>query len=372
MMGPGDILEQRLNTVREEGRFRELILPQQGAVDFSSNDYLGLTRQSIASEHGGAGAGASRLLGGTSERMLEVETELARFYSSEAALIFASGYQSNLGLCSALFERGDYVLYDELVHASIRDGIRLGHARSANFEHNNPDLLREKIARVREKVHGNLYVLIESLYSMDGDVAPIREFVSVCKDFNAALIVDEAHSTGLYGKNGAGLVVELGLTDEVFARVHTFGKAAGMHGGCVVGSTVLIETLVNFSRPFIYTTAPSESFFNGILEAHTRLAQADSARTAVRELSLFFNKRAAELDIELVAADSPIKAVVVPGNAACRKAASTLQEASLDVRPVLSPTVPIGSERLRICLHSFNTKEQVERLLSLIAEQERG
>ena len=242
-------LINKLNYRKEEGTLRSLS-SFEGFIDFFSNDYLGFSNLDYLHSKIGGSKG-SRLISGTSSFVLELEKSLAQKFNSESALIFNSGFDANLGLLSSVLQRSDIVIYDEFVHASIRDGIRLGNAKSYAFKHNSTLDLRTKLERFGKGV----YVVIESLYSMDGDIAPLNDIVALCNEFEAYLIVDEAHSGGTYGKNGVGLISEFNLDHQIFAKIITFGKAFGCHGAVVLGSNLLIEYLINFSRPFIYTTA---------------------------------------------------------------------------------------------------------------------
>ena len=223
-----EFLNKRLNERREQNAFRQLKLPAQ-KIDFCSNDYLGISARRMISvdrelvSHGSTG---SRLLSGNYSLIEETEAIIAAFHQAEAGLIFNSGYDANLGLLSCVAQRGDTIIYDYLCHASIRDGIRLSFAHSFSFEHNDLNDLEKKL-RLAE---GNRFVVTESLFSMDGDMAPISPIVELCKKYSASLIVDEAHATGVVGDRGEGLIQQLGLEADCFARVHTFGKAVGCHG----------------------------------------------------------------------------------------------------------------------------------------------
>ena len=238
---------------REEANALRLLAPQSQLIDFSSNDYLGFAKEAAihhinnnTSELIQFGATGSRLISGNYELTEEAEAFLANFYNAATALIFNSGYNANIGLFQCLPQRNDTIIYDELIHASIRDGIRLSNASNFSFSHNNLTALEQKLSNAK----GLIYVVVESVYSMDGDMAPLTEIVAVCKKYNAALIVDEAHAVGIFG-NGKGLVSELGLENNVFARVVTFGKAVGVHGAAILGSNELRDYLINFSRAFI-------------------------------------------------------------------------------------------------------------------------
>ncbi|MGZ5245809.1 MAG: aminotransferase class I/II-fold pyridoxal phosphate-dependent enzyme, partial [Flavitalea sp.] len=227
----------------------------EGMVDFCSNDYLGiatnqLLKESINGELS-TGSGGSRLLSGNYELIERTEDRIAAFHGAEAGLIFNSGYDANLGLLSCIGQKGDTYLYDNLSHASIRDGIRLSFAESFSFMHNDVEDLERKL----KSATGQVTVVTESVFSMDGDLAPLKEIAELCQRYEAFLIVDEAHATGIVGASGEGLVQELKLNEKCFARVHTFGKAVGTHGAIVLGSCELRDYLINFSRAFMYTTA---------------------------------------------------------------------------------------------------------------------
>ena len=210
------------------------------------------------------GSGGSRLLAGNYPLIEKLEKSIASFHDAEAGLIFNSGYDANIGLLSCIALKEDTILYDQLIHASLRDGIRLGYAQSFSFEHNNPASLELRL----KQAAGTVYVVTESLFSMDGDLAPLQEMAALCEQYNAKLIVDEAHATGIVGEHGEGLVQHLQLQSKCFARIHTFGKALGVHGAIVLGSSFLRSYLINFSRPFIYTTALPPCTVQHIAEAY--------------------------------------------------------------------------------------------------------
>ena len=294
---------------------------------------------------------------------------MAVFFRAQAGLLFNSGYSANLAVLSSLPQKGDTVLYDELAHASLKDGIRLSHAQRYSFKHNSVDSLRRYLG----KASGQVFVVIESVYSMDGDMAPLQEFAALCKEFGAALIVDEAHSTGIYGQ-GSGLVCELGLEEEVFARVHTFGKAVGSHGACVAGSQQLKDYLINFARPFIYTTALPMHTLLTLQFAFEYIGRNPGLSQLLQKRISYFKKLrhqylapllVKELQLE---SDSPIQPIVVPGNEAVRSLAQALRDKGFDLKAVLAPTVPKGKERLRICLHVYNSEKEIEALIKAIAQ----
>jgi 8-amino-7-oxononanoate synthase len=211
---------------------------------------------------------------------------------------------------------------------------------------------------------GTIFVVTESVFSMDGDCAPLKEMAALCRRYGAQLIVDEAHATGVVGANGEGLVPAEGLEGECFARIYTFGKAMGCHGAIVVGSELLREFLINFSRSFIYTTALPPASVRAILDAYALLPDLGAERVRLGELIARF--RGAVIGYERLDSRTPIQVVIVPGNAAVRALAARLQDAGLDVRPILYPTVQRGKERLRIVLHAFNTEEEIDRLVEVL------
>jgi 8-amino-7-oxononanoate synthase len=353
--------------------------PSQAGVDLCSNDYLGIARELLRPEIVSAvvmecaaaptlGATGSRLVSGTTDEHQAFETFLANYHYAERALLFGSGYEANVGLLSALGRRTDTVIYDDLVHASMRDGIRLSLARSFSFRHNDLEDLRQKL----KGASGECYVAVESVYSMDGHRAPLRELCTVCEEFGAHLIVDEAHASGMYGPSGEGLVVELELQRRVFARVHTFGKALGYRGACVVGSELLQSYLVNFARPFIYSTAPDVISLAFMREAYRLVSGAASQRRALTELIACWRSLRQELQqLSFVDSDTAIQGIIVPGNHEVLAAERRLQDAGFFAKAIRSPTVPRGSERLRISLHSYNSAEELRSAALLIAHSQR-
>jgi 8-amino-7-oxononanoate synthase len=338
---------------------RSLKLPP-GGIDFTSNDYLGLSRSEtlnkmIAGSMAALavkrnGSTGSRLLSGNSKLIEDTEKKLAALFKSEAGLFFDSGYSANLAVLSTLPQRGDTIIMDELSHASLKDGARLSLATKWNFRHNDIDDLRKKL----ELSEGQKYIVVESLYSMDGDECPLDDIISVAKDPGAQIILDEAHTTGVR-KNI--------VNGNVAVHVYTFGKAMGVHGAFVASSNEIKNLLVNFSRPFIYTTAPSD---HSVVSASCALDFLDKNTDLRDELGKrinYFRSIAGNLK-GWNRSSSQIQAVIVPGQEAVTNAALHLQSKGFDVRPILSPTVKEGQERLRICLHTFNTEKEIESLVS--------
>ncbi len=355
-----------------EKTFRSLTL-KSGLIDFSSNDYLGFARSpelknkikeyEVSERYYANGSTGSRLLSGNTAFAEELEKFIAGYHNAQAALLFNSGYNANLGLFSALGRKGDTIIYDELIHASVHDGMRLSKAECKPFAHNNTVQLEALLKETKSQV----FVAVESVYSMDGDFAQLKEIGALCKKHNASLIVDEAHATGVFGKNGQGSICELGLENEVFARLITYGKAMGCHGAAVLGSTLLKNYLMNFARSFIYTTAAPLNNLYAIKSAYDLLQQSEEQITALKiNISSFKSKIKTVAAINLHESSSPIQSIIIPGNERVRNIAAQIQAKGFDVRPLVSPTVPAGQERIRICLHAFNTEKEVGDLVSAI------
>lgn len=358
-------MDARLKVRESEGLLRTL-RTENNLIDFCSNDYLGFSKSfesgnvSLINDGGATG---SRLLTGNSALVEKLEGFIAEYHNSEAGLIFNSGYDANLGLFSAIPQRGDTVLYDELIHASVRDGIRLGFAKSQSFKHNSLKDLERKIQNSK----GIVYIAVESVYSMDGDFAPLQELTEISAKYHSRLIVDEAHATGVFGNRGEGRVVVLNLESKVFARVHTFGKALGAHGSIVLGSEELRQLLINFARPFIYSTALPKHSICAIKTAYDKMSKNNNKVLKLFTLIDLYRKKIEGVKSLCVSNSfSPIQCLVLGGNERVKALAVNLQNEGFDVRPILSPTVQAGTERLRICLHAFNTNNDVERLVTSI------
>lgn len=371
---------KKLKERTEQGGLRSLKKADSSLIDFVSNDYLSLSRSQDLFErianysYDGItnlnGATGSRLLAGNSEITEQLEGKLAQLFQGEAALLFNSGYVANLALLSSLPQRQDTIIYDSLAHVCIKEGARLSPAKTFTFRHNDADDLEKKLKRAQ----GQAYVAIESVYSMDGDLAEFNSIIEVCKRYDAQLLVDEAHGTGLYGTGGNGKVCELGMASDFLARVYTFGKAMGVHGACIVGSKELIDYLINFARPFIYTTAlPAHSIFSIDAAFDHILNQAD-IQTQNQALIHYFNRHFQEKigesqDCQKLESTTPIQPIIVPGNTRAKELSKKLQQEGFDVRPILSPTIPEGSERLRICIHNHNSESEIRDLIDSLSSQ---
>ena len=372
-------LNQKLNLRKESNALRSLS-EQNSLVDFSSNDYLGFAQSDrlfkksleLLEKHSFKnGSTGSRLLSGNHKLHEVVEKEVATFFNAASALLFNSGYDANIGLFSSVPQRGDIVLYDELIHASIRDGIRLSNAKSYSFKHNDLDALEELFVRHSEldqESQQNMYITTESVFSMDGDSPDLISLSNLCNKYSAHLIVDEAHATGVLGKNGVGLVKELNLESEVFARVHTFGKALGHHGAVVLGSEKLKTYLINFARSFIYTTAMPLHNVATIKVALEELLVSIAQDKLQNNINYFNQQLSSEnYQLKFIKSDSAIHSCIISGNKKVKNVAQELQEKGFDIKPILSPTVPKGQERLRVCLHSYNTFKEISTILQFLS-----
>lgn len=367
-------LHEKLMEREAEKTLRQLYLTH-GQTDFFSNDYLGLARNpeifkgasDLLALRGmvANGATGSRLLSGNSALCMELEEFLARFHGAEAALVLNSGYDANIGLFSAVPQRGDLIFYDEYIHASIRDGILMGNAKSFKYRHNDLEDLKKSVLRNGQgKDGGEIYVVTESVFSMDGDSPDLRALVQFCKEQLCRLIVDEAHAVGVFG---GGLLQQMGLHREVFARTVTFGKALGCHGATVLGSTALKQYLINFCRSFIYTTAMPPHSLATVLLAYKELSKGIGKERLHENIGVF-KEEVARLGLDFIGSDSAIHCCVVPGNFRVIKIALELQKEGFGVRGILYPTVPKDRERLRFCLHSHNSREEIVSILGLLAK----
>jgi len=365
-------ITEQLQKQTTKGLLRRLRVADLRLADFYSNDYLGLARntelrykieQDISGQKLSQGATGSRLLSGNNSLIESLEVKLAAIFKSSSALVFNSGYMANLGVLSSVPGKGDVILYDELIHASIKDGIRLSLADAYSFRHNDVDDLEKKIIR-----HGGqVYIVIESLYSMDGDIAPLKDIIQVSKKHECAIILDEAHTTGLMDSTGAGLAVSMGVHNDIDIRIYTFGKAIGTHGACVAGSLELTSFLTNFARPFIYTTALSPHAVAAISHAFDFISINTNLFESLQEKVNYYKACLAAAHLGNPAFGW-IQTLLLNDPGKTKEASLSLQQQGFDVRPILPPTVKAGSERLRICLHAFNTHEEINQLIKAISE----
>lgn len=358
-------LDKRLT----ENSLRQL-RTETNLIDFASNDYLGFAKSIFISDQANQlltihnlqnnnGATGSRLLSGNSTFIENVEKRIAKIHKYKAALLFNSGYDANIGIFSSIPQRNDTILFDELIHASVRDGMRLSFAKHVSFLHNSVLHLEEEL----KKASGTIYVAVESVYSMDGDIAPLVEIAALCEKYNTNLIVDEAHAIGVF-KNG--LVNKYQLQEKVFLSLYTYGKAMGAHGAAVCCSNTTRQFLINFARSFIYTTALPAHSVAIIASAYEQLKISNSEIEKLHQNISYFQALAQQNKLTVLKSISAIQTVIIPGVENVKKTSEMLIAESFDVRPILSPTVKKGTERLRICLHSYNTKNEIENLIRVI------
>ncbi|CAL2092926.1 8-amino-7-oxononanoate synthase [Tenacibaculum sp. 190524A02b] len=369
-------LQKKLQTRRKDNALRSL-KETSDLVDFSSNDYLGFARSNelfekahqflMENQINTNGATGSRLLSGNHKLFSTTEKEISTYHRAEAALLFNSGYNTNVGFFAAVPQRGDVVLYDELIHASIRDGIQLSNAKAYKFKHNNVENLKELILKHKKEVTNEveIYVVTESVFSMDGDIPDVLKMVEVCSALKARLIIDEAHALGVIGKNGMGIVQNLEIEEKVFARIITFGKALGCHGAVVLGANELKEYLINYARSFIYTTALPPHAVATIKIAYQELAS-EKGKEQIKDLQekiTYFVSETQRLQLNFIPSKTAIHCCIIGGNTKTKQIAKAIQKIGFDIKPILSPTVAIHKERLRFCLHNYNTKKEITEVL---------
>lgn len=377
-------LQQKLVQRKQNNALRKLKIPVENLVDFSSNDYLGFSKNADIFSRTEAilkaenlqlnGATGSRLLSGNHKLYSITEDFIAKTHHVESALIFNSGYDANVGFFSSVPQRGDMILYDEFIHASIRDGIKMSNAKAYKFKHNDLEDLESKLSlraqsRSQDKENqSEIYIVTESVFSMDGDTPDLKAIVDLCEKYKAYFIVDEAHAIGVFG---TGLIDNLKLGQRV-TRLVTFGKAIGCHGAAILGSADLKEYLVNFARSLIYTTALSPHSVATILAAYQHAAReakkTQSDFIKLNENIQFFCQEVKENNLQkyFISSNSAIQSAIITGNKRVKKISLNLKEEGFDVKAILSPTVPAGEERLRFCLHSYNSKRDIKEVLSIL------
>ncbi len=370
---PMNRYEAALHRRSRENLFRKLPKALTG-IDFYSNDYLGFSKnkyiikeiEKIIQKTGApqTGATGSRLLSGNNNCIESLETNIAYYHGVEAALVLNSGYTANLGLLSCIASEEDTLIMDELCHASLIDGARLSKAKRLRFRHNDLADLELKLSNVK----GSKFVVVESIYSMDGDICPLTKMVQLCKKYKAKLIVDEAHGIGVIGQKGEGLVCHLKMQAAIFATVVTYGKAMGAHGAAILGKQWLKDYLINFSRPFIFTTAPSFHQIVAIHCSYRYLPIANTQRKRLQHLIQYLNRKKQLSSFEWLPAVSQIQSVIIPGNQPVIEAAQHLQNKGIAAMAIRYPSVAKGTERIRICLHTYNTEEEIDHLFEQLKQ----
>lgn len=394
-------ISRALTRRKSQSTIRSLTTNPPNSVDFSSNDFLSLAssqelRQSFLKELqsdsavSNTGSGGSRLLDGNSEYAECLERDIAHFHNAPTGLLCNSGFDANVGLFSCLPQTGDVIVYDEFIHASVHDGMKLSRARQClPFAHNSVDALQDVLRQCLEEDallrqgRRSIFIAVESVYSMDGDIAPLRDIVAAVKarlpEGNGHLIVDEAHSTGVFGPKGSGLVCELGLEHEFMIRLHTFGKAMACNGAILLCKPLIRQYLVNYARPLIYTTFMSYPALAAIRASYNFLMQGKGEALAwnlqvlIRSLHVRLLEMQASLCLPTnykhllqspeVCPQTPIFAVL---SSEPKALAAHCQQQGFVVRGIVPPTVPVGAERIRICLHAGNSMEQIDALVRTI------
>lgn len=369
---PFDAQHALLDAVANQNRYRRL--SGRVGVDFSSNDYLGLAgasrmSQAVAEalERGvPVGAGGSRLLRGNHPEHEALEQEAATFFQTESALYFSTGFAANAALFACMPQRGDLIVHDQLIHASVHEGMRLGRAETVAASHNDLDSFADAIEHWRSRGNkGRVWIAAESLYSMDGDTAPLEQLIALADANDAYLVIDEAHAAGVFGPNGRGLGAHLTGRDNVIA-LYTCGKALGAEGALLCGPAVIREFLVNYGRGFIFSTAPSPLMASAVREALRILVDEPERREALALRMADAKARFARFTD--VMGNSQILPVILGDDARAMAAAATVQAAGYDVRGIRPPTVPAGTARLRVSITLNASHDDIAGLADAIAE----
>ncbi len=374
-------LQNKLDQRVKDNAFRQLPKPLN-LIDFSSNDYLGFSSSEnifrnthqYLDEHNliQNDATGSRLLSGNHILYPIIEEQLSTFHNSNTALIFNSGFDANLGLLSCVPQRHDIVLFDEFCHASIRDGISMSNAKAYKFEHNNLKHLESQFLKIQESTspdsQSQIYVVTESVFSMDADSPDLECLVKLCDKHDIKLIIDEAHAVGVIGDLGKGLVSQFGLEKHIFARVITFGKALGSHGAAILCAQHLKDYLINFSRPLIYTTGLPPHSLATIQSAYNELNSTIRIEKLHQNIS-YFKSKLSELQLNnyFIESNSAIHCCVISGNKKTKTIAQQFQDNGYDIKAILAPTVSEGKERLRFCIHAYNTEKEISEVLRLLS-----
>ena len=364
-------IHARMGELRDAHLLRSLRPP--GGFDLSSNDYLGLSTHPLLKDRliesvrrEGVGSTGSRLLRGHRDSFAACERAFAYLKRTGGSLYFSSGYLANIAVLATYPEPGDVILSDELNHASLIDGVRLSRATRAVFPHADVSALADLIAQ--HKGARQIFVVTESLFSMDGDVAPLAEYARLCRETGAALIVDEAHAVGIYGGSGSGLIEEAGVADDVLVSINTAGKALGVSGAFVAGPAWAIEYLIQRARPFIFSTAPPPSQAAALEASLAIIASEPERRERLLELSRDLRARLMAEQLPVPFGSSQIIPVVLGENDRALVVAAALQAQGFDVRAIRPPTVAPGTARLRIAVNTGLTEEILQRFVAVLAD----
>jgi 8-amino-7-oxononanoate synthase len=358
-----------LANLKVNGLMRQLKSPH--GIDFSSNDFLGLANDARikramieAVERLGVGATASRLLRGERDEFAQVEQQFANWKKTERTLYFSSGYQANIGLLQTFLDETDVVFSDSLNHASIIDGLRLAKAQKVIFNHLDLDSLARNLRKT--STNGQKFLVTESLFSMDGDIAPLDKYAEICAETGTNLIVDEAHAVGVYGETGSGLIEQFGIESQVFLSLNTAGKALGVSGAFVAGKSWAIEYLINKCRSFIFSTAPLPAIAEALKVSIEIIQTEKERRERLLELSKYFRDLLKEHDFAVDENLTQIIPIIIGTSEKAVEVANKLQSEGFDVRAIRPPTVPLNTARLRVSLNislSENILDDFVRLL---------
>jgi 8-amino-7-oxononanoate synthase len=375
-------LQAQLNLRREEHLYRTRLNVASGCsstlsvegrslINFCSNDYLGLASHpdiSLALKQAadlyGTGSGASHLVSGHSVVHQKLEEQLAQYTGRPRALLFSTGYMANMGVINALVGRRDLVLQDQLNHASLLDGGRLSQADFKRYKHVDMASLEQ---RLEQSSAERKLVVSDGVFSMDGNLAPLSEISTLAKKHNAWLMVDDAHGVGVLGPQGGGLVEQLGMNlKQVPVLVGTLGKSFGTFGAFVAGSEALIETLIQFSRSYIYTTALPPAVAAATLASLKIVRQESWRRDKLVQLVTRFRRGAEQIGLQLGASNTPIQPVLINNDAKVMQVGQSLRDAGFLVGAIRPPTVPVGTGRLRITFSADHSEEQVDQLVAAL------
>lgn len=368
-------LIRKMEDAKQNDWFRKLPV-FNNKIDFSSNDYIGFAKSETIFKNTHAylleneifqnGATGSRLTSGNHSLFQITENNIAVFHDTAAALIFNSDNDANIAFFSAVPQENDVILYDELCHASIKDGVSLSKAKSVKFVHNDFEDLEHLILKFQE---ATIYIVTETVFSIDGDSPNLEELVALSEKYNSYLILDEANALGVFGEKGEGLCQLLNLQDKIFARIVNFGKGLGCQGAAILGSIELKEYLINFVNNFISATALSPHAVATILTAYQQLEIETESIKKLRQNIVFFNQQKNLLGLKpmFVHSKSSVHSAILPHYKDVRELAHQLHDKGFDVQSVLSPIVPEGQERLRFSLHSYNSEEEIREGLELLS-----
>ena len=375
---PGRFMQQRLDALHKRHLYRQLRVVAAGCdpwlerdgrrlLNLSSNSYLGLAGHSdvkaaaaAAASELGCGAGASRLIAGTSALQIRLETRLAHFKQAEAGLLFSSGYMANIGVIPALVGPGDLVLGDELNHASLIDGCRLSRATYQTYPHTNMAALEQQLIQARTGgPHGQCLVVTDTVFSMDGDLAPLADIAALCQQYDALLYVDEAHATGCLGPGGRGLVAATRVKEQVTVAMSTLSKALGNSGAFITADQLVIEYVLNVARSFIFTTALPPTVVAAALAALDVLEREPQRVERLQALGTFFRQSLQQLGFNTLASATHIVPVLVGDSARALEMASALQQEGVFAVAIRPPTVPLGAARVRASVMASHTEEDL-------------